>query len=120
MILDFPFDSGNYSPADDIHQVHELQLLPGEESTLVWLPHFLSGDRIADLSNLVVINYVLERDRLTELTPNLTADDRHHARTKLDSRRSALTARIREALRRAYGVNSSESAAAGPTSRCFH
>jgi hypothetical protein len=113
VILDFPFDAGNHSPADDILRVHELQVQPGEEDTLVWLPHFFSADRIADLSNLVVINHVLERDRLTELTPNLTADDRHHARTQLDSRRSALTVRIREALRRAFGVNSPEPADLG-------
>jgi hypothetical protein len=113
VILDFPFDAGNHSPADDILRVHELQVQPGDESTLVWLPHFFSADRIADLSNLVVINHVLERDRLTELTPNLTTDDRHHARTQLDSRRSALTVRIREALRRAYGVSSPEPADLG-------
>jgi len=113
VVLDFPFDAGNHSPADDILRVHELQVQLGDESTLVWLPHFFSADRIADLSNLVVINHVLERDRLTELTPNLTTDDRHHARTQLDSRRSALTVRIREALRRAFGVNSPEPADLG-------
>ena len=61
-----------------------------------------------------MINYVLERDRLTEVTPTWTADDRHHARTQLDSRRSALTARLREALRRAYGVSSHDGADLGP------
>ena len=43
----------------------------GDEDTLIWLPHFLSDDRKADLSTLIVINYVLERDRLTEVTPDL-------------------------------------------------
>ena len=113
VVLDFPFDEGNHSPADDILRVHDLQAQLGDEATLVWLPHFLSEDRKADLSNLVVINHVLERDRLAELTPNLTADDRHHARTQLDSRRSALTVRLREALRRAYGVNSPDQADLG-------
>jgi hypothetical protein len=113
LILDFPFDEGNHSPADDILRVHDLQAHLGDEATLIWLPHFLSEDRKADLSNLVVINHVLERDRLAELTPNLTADDRHHARTQLDSRRSALTVRLRESLRRAYGVNSPDQADLG-------
>ena len=55
-----------------------------------------------------MINYVLERDRLPGPTPNLTADDRYHARAQLESRRSALLVRLREALKRAYGVNSPE------------
>jgi hypothetical protein len=113
MIVDYPFDEGNHSPADDILRIHELQEQLGDQTTLAWLPHFLSEERLIDLSNLVVINYVLERDRLDELTPNLTADDRHHARTQLDSRRSALIARLREALRRVYGVISPDPADIG-------
>jgi hypothetical protein len=104
MVIDYPFDAGNFSPADDVNRVRRLQAQLGDEDTLIWLPHFLSDDRKADMSALIVINYVLERDRLTEVTPTLTVDDRHRARTQLDSRRSALTARLREALRRAYGV----------------
>ena len=53
---------------------------------------------------------MLERDRLAEVTPTWTADDRHHARTQLESRRGALTVRLREALRRAYGVLSPDDA----------
>ena len=45
---------------------------------------------------------------LEDLTPNLTAEDRHHARLQLDSRRAALTARLRDAIKRAYGVASAE------------
>ena len=69
---------------------------------------------IADLSNLIVINYLLERDRLAEVTPNLTTEDRYHARTQLDSRRSALASRLSEALRRAYGVSSPDDTDLGP------
>jgi len=104
MIIDYPWDEGDRFPADDVRRVHELRGQLGEEDTLTWLPHFLSENRKGDLSTLIVINYLLERDRLAEATPNLTAEDRHHARTQLESRRSALTATIRVALRRAYGV----------------
>ena len=114
MVIDYPFDEGNHSPADDVLRVHELQEQLGDGDTLIWLPHFLSEERLADLSSLVVINYVLERDRLTEVTPTWTADDRHHARTQLESRRGALTVRLREALRRAYGINSQDGADLGP------
>ena len=90
MVIDYPFDEGNRFPADDVIRVNELKDQLGDENTIVWLPHFLSDDRKADLSTLIVINFLLERDRLTEVTPDWTADDRHHARTQLDSRRSAL------------------------------
>ena len=114
MIIDYPFDEADRFPADDIRRVHELRGQLGEEDTIVWLPHFLSEDRKTDLSTLIVINYLLERDRLSEVTPNLTTDDRHHAKTQLESRRSALTATLREALRRAYGVISDTGDDLGP------
>ena len=110
MVIDYPFDEGNHSPAEDVRRVHDLKAQLGDEDTLVWLPHFLSGDRLADLSTIIVINHVLERDRLAEVTPTWTADDRHHARTQLESRRGALTVRLEEALRRAYGVLSPDDA----------
>src|SRR5262249_18442624 len=94
--------------------VNDIKGQLGDENTLIWLPHFLSDDRKADLSTLIVIAYLLERDRLAEVTPTWTADDRHHARTQLESRPSALTLRGLEALRRAYGVNSPDDADLGP------
>lgn len=115
MIIDYPFDSGNRFPADDVRRVRAIQA-DSDEDTILWLPHFLSEDRIGDLSTLIVINYLMERDRLAEATPTLAADDRHHARTQLESRQSALTARITEALRRAYGVASDNGVDLGPPS----
>ena len=89
------------------------------EAWLLWeaeraVGPLLSEDRKADLSTLIVINYLLERDRLTQVTPNLTTEDRHHAKTQLESRRSALAATLREALRRAYGVISATDDDLGP------
>jgi hypothetical protein len=112
MIIDYPFDEANRYPSDDVLRVNEIKGQLGDENTLIWLPHFLSDDRKADLSTLIVINYLLERDRLAEVTPTWTADDRHHARTQLESRRSALS--LLEAIRRAYGVNSPDDADLGP------
>jgi hypothetical protein len=114
VIMDYPFDDGDWFPADDVRRVHELKGQLGDQDTIVWLPHFLSEDRKADLSSLIVINYLLERDRLTQVTPDLTVEDRHHAKTQLESRRSALTATLREALRRAYGVISATDDDLGP------
>ncbi|MGH3221200.1 MAG: phage resistance protein, partial [Streptosporangiaceae bacterium] len=112
VVFDLPFDDGHY-PSDHRLRVHGLQAQLGGEHTLVWLAHFLSDDRKADLSNLIRINFVLERDRVAELRPNFTVEERHHARVQLESRRSALTTRLREALRRAYGVNQPDAADLG-------
>jgi hypothetical protein len=114
VIIDYPFDEGSYGPAEDRHRVHLLRERRKRPDTMVWLPSFLSGDRLADLGDLVRISYVLEaRSRLEELTPYLSPEDRHHARTVLDSRKAALTTKLREALRRAYGLASPDDADLG-------
>jgi hypothetical protein len=114
LIIDYPFDEGGRYPADDVLRMHELRGQLGEEDTITWLPHFLSEDRKADLSTLIVIDYLLERDRLSQVTPNLTTDDRHHAKNQLGTRRNALIATLREAVRRAYGVISATDEDLGP------
>ena len=70
MIIDYPFDDGDRFPAEDVMRVHEVTEQLGDEDTLVWLPHFLSDERKADLSTLIVINYLLERDRLSRGHPD--------------------------------------------------
>lgn len=69
MIIDYPFYDADRYPADDVRRVHEVRSQLGEEDTIIWLPHFLSEDRKGDLSTLFVINYLLERDRLSQVTP---------------------------------------------------
>jgi hypothetical protein len=112
VVMDLPFDDGHY-PSDHRNRVRELrgQL---DEYTVVWLAHFLSDDRKADLSSLIRIDYILQRDRLAEMRPNFTVEERHHARVQLESRRTALLTRLREALRRTYGVGQPEDADLGP------
>ncbi len=113
VLVDYPFDEHTHSPNEDASRVRRLQAELDQPPTLAWLPHFLSGARISDLGDLIVICYVLEAGRLDDLTPSLTADDRHHARAQLESRRAALTARTREAMKRAYGVASPDDADLG-------
>lgn len=110
MILDYPFDETGRFPSDDAVRVGQLKEQLGDEKTLVWLPHFLSEERMADLSSLIIINHLLERDRLAEATPGLTAEDQHHARSQLESRRNALSSRLTDAITRAYGVKSPDPA----------
>ena len=114
VVIDYPFDEASYWPSDDRHRVQVLRERLNRPHTVVWLPSFLSGDRLAELGDLVKIRYVLDgRGRLDELTPYLSPEDRHHARMVLESRKSALTTRLREALRRAYGLASPDDADLG-------
>jgi hypothetical protein len=111
VVLDLPFDEGHY-PSDHRRRITDLREHL-DTHTVVWLAHFLSDDRKADLSSLIRINYILERDRLAEMRPNFTVEERHHARVQLESRRTALLTRLREALRRTYGVGQPEDADLG-------
>jgi hypothetical protein len=107
IVMDYPADPGFYPP-DALNRVRGLRDQLSGQATLVWFAHHLSQECKTDLSDLVVVNYVLERDRLADLAPNLTANDRYYARAEFESRRDTLAVRLRGALRRAYGVDSAE------------
>jgi hypothetical protein len=107
VVMDYPVDPG-FHPSDALNRVRGLRDELSRPATLVWFAHHLSREGEADLSNLVMVNYALGQDRLADLTPNLTADDRYYARAQLETQRDTLQARLREALKRAYGVDSAE------------
>jgi hypothetical protein len=104
VVMDYPVDPGYY-PADALNRVRGLRDKLSGQATLVWFAHHLSQERQTDLSQLVVIDYVLAGDRLADVAPNLTADDRSYVRAQFESQRDTLRVRLREALRRAYGVD---------------
>jgi hypothetical protein len=115
VVVDYPFDNV-YGPADDRHRIEELRADPRRANldTLCWLPSFFSADRLSDLGELVKIKYVLEReDRLRESAPLLTDEDRDRARTQLESRSSALETRIKDVLKKAYGLAAHDDADIG-------
>ncbi|TDC74852.1 phage resistance protein [Actinomadura sp. 7K507] len=117
VVVDYPFDEGDKGPAEDRRRLRELQDKPDPPLTLAWLPSFLSRARLVELSDLIRINYLLERaDRLDELTATLTANDREHARNQLRNRQAALSEKLLTALRRAYGLASPEEADLGARS----
>jgi hypothetical protein len=104
VVMDYPVDPGFY-PADALNRVRGLRDELSGPATLVWFAHHLSQERQTDLSHLVVVDYVLAGDRLADVAPNLTADDRYYVRAQFESQRDILRVRLREALRRAYGVD---------------
>jgi hypothetical protein len=109
VLVDYPFDEGNHVPNDDLVKIEEAQRVHGNPAPLTagWLPSFLSYQRINELADLTVIDYVLERPaRLDEYGAHLTSDERQKARIQLKSRADALRARLLEALKGSYGIGS--------------
>ncbi|MGM0694049.1 MAG: DUF6079 family protein [Pseudomonadota bacterium] len=104
LIVDFPFDTGNHSPADDRARVQEYLDADRSSRTLCWLPYFLSQSAQRDLGILVRLDYVLKSDdRFSSFSKHLTPVDRAQARTLLENQRSQLQQRLKDCLLGAYG-----------------
>jgi hypothetical protein len=107
LIVDFPFDTGNHSPADDRARVQEYLDTSNTTRTLCWLPYFLSQSAQRDLGILVRLDYVLRSDdRFSSFSKHLTPVDRAQARTLLENQRSQLQQRLKDCLLGAYGGSS--------------
>lgn len=106
VIIDFPFDTGRYSPTDDQAKVREYEADGGQGRTLCWLPYFFSPAAQKNLGKLVVLQEILKSDdSYGRYTSHLTPQDRANARTLLDNQRNQLRQQIRDFLIGAYGVS---------------
>ncbi len=107
VVLDYPFDTGEHSAADDRSRVLRL---PEQDAArcLVWLPAFLTQTSADALGTLLRIEHVLGAGRLAEYTRNLSDADRERARETLDSLRSALQGSLETTLLQAYGLRTAE------------
>ncbi|RKT46659.1 phage resistance protein [Thiocapsa rosea] len=108
VIIDFPFDTGTYSPTDDQARVREFEGAGGQARTLCWLPYFLSHGARQNLGKLVVLEDILKsEDSFNRYSRHLSPQDRASARTLLDNQRSQLRQQIKDILMGAYGVAAS-------------
>jgi hypothetical protein len=102
VILDFPFDEPNRSPADDIARLDRFN---GEGTqTLVWLPSFLSEKAQKDLGRLVILDYILTGERFNDYAAHLSQVDRAQARSLARNQRDMLQQRLKQYLEVAYGI----------------
>lgn len=107
VIIDFPFDEEGHGPADDRAKIEQF-LGRGETArTFVWLPRFFNPQTKADLGTLVILDYLLTGERFIDHASHLSSTDRAAARALLESQKSQLEARIKQALLEAYGVTGS-------------
>ncbi len=102
VILDFPFDEPNRSPADDIARLDRYD--GPATQTLIWLPSFLPEKSLKDLGRLVVLDYILTADRFDDYAGHLSQVDRAQAKSLARNQREQLQQRIRQALEVAYGI----------------
>ncbi|MFD6324792.1 hypothetical protein ACFWOL_18410 [Streptomyces sp. NPDC058442] len=105
IILDCPFDEETgRSPDASYRRVTELAKSHPGAPVLVWLCDHFSDQRKAQLGRLMRINFLLERDRLSDYTRNFPPDDRLKARRQLEHARDNLTETLVDSLREVYGL----------------
>lgn len=105
VVVDFPFDLEQRSPADDHARVEGLLSAGAQSRTVCWIPVFLTEARMRDLGDLVCLNYVLaSADRFEQNSSHLSVQDRAQARIILQNRQSALRTRLGEVIQQAYGA----------------
>lgn len=104
-IVDYPFDQGNHTQADDIARIQVYEEQGGNSQTLCWLPYFFSQNAQRELGSLVVLEHVLKSpDRFASFTRHLPPQERGQAETLLKNQRMQLRQRMREYLMSAYGA----------------
>ncbi|WP_328846446.1 BREX-2 system ATPase PglY [Streptomyces sp. NBC_00258] len=107
VVIDLPYDEGEYGPRDDANRMQTLRELPGARPrTVGWIPTHLSAARFQDFQRLVVIYYALADERRfdTVYAQHLNADNRARAKQLLEGQRSALTKAVQAAFKQAYGL----------------
>lgn len=99
-VIDFPFDEGDYTPADDIAR---LRAIPDSQNTLAWLPSFFSRQVQNNVGRLLRLQE-LDR-RFDDYTRTMRADERPTARKLVENNMITVRQSLIEALKVAYGLN---------------
>jgi hypothetical protein len=103
VILDFPFDEPNRSPADDIARLDAYR--GGDTKTLIWLPSFFSNKALADLGRQVVLSHILSGDRFDSYAGHLSLVDRVQAKALAKNQLDSLRGKLRSQLEVAFGIS---------------
>lgn len=104
LVIDFPFDTGNHTPQEDLNRLIRVRESGIESTTLAWIPHFLTTARMADVGKLYLLEYLLTGERFEQAARGLNPGDREPARQALDNNRRSLRTRVLDALHQAYGA----------------
>ena len=105
LVIDFPWDVGEFGPKDDRARVDTYRRDRPAEWTGVWLPNFLSSASQTLLGKLVRLEYILTGETFERLAAHLSPSDRPLARAQLANERAATAERVRAIVRQAYGID---------------
>lgn len=106
LVIDYPFDTADHGPHDDIARVERLREAGVTSRTVAWIPLFLSASRQDDLGTLVLLDYLLAGagDTFDRHATHLPSEQRQLARVALANRRSSLRDSLNAVIKQAYGV----------------
>lgn len=104
LVIDFPFDEGNYKPIDDLARLQRYRDEKPPTTTIAWVPSFLSAAALADLGRYVILEHVLTGERFAGYASHLNAVEQGQARLLLDNQRNQLRQRLIGILESAYGI----------------
>ena len=106
LVVDHPFDDAGHSTAEDLARLDRMIAGGFTAQTIVWLPRFLSEDRMRDVRRLVVLDWLLggTGERWSTHADHLSELDRAQARAILETQRSALRESLRRAVQECYGA----------------
>ena len=108
VVIDHPFDDAGHSSAEDLQRLDDMIARGFGARTIVWLPKFLSDDKIKELRRLTILNWLLEGtgERWRTNADHLNEADRALARSILESQRNTLRRSLEDAVQQAYGAAS--------------
>ena len=115
VVIDFPFDEEGHTPLEDLERVQQLQVAGNAWRTVCWIPSFFTAEMRSQLGDLVRLDHLLPvpgqtSERFLEATRHLSPDARESARPRMEQQQSAARARLRTAIRQAYGVGTADPA----------
>jgi hypothetical protein len=106
VVIDHPFDEASHSPTEDLARVDRMTEGGLKSRTIVWLPRFLSEERMRDVRRLVILDWLLggTGERWTNNADHLSEVDRAQARAILESQQTGLREGLRRAMQECYGA----------------
>ncbi|MDN4612313.1 DUF6079 family protein [Arthrobacter burdickii] len=109
-VIDHPFDEAGHSLLEDIQRIDSLRSRNFTSRTVLWVPRFLSAERLKDLRRLVILDWLLSGsgDRWTSHADHLGEVDRAQARNILEAQHSSLRDSLLRLVQQAYGASSAE------------
>ncbi|MFW3386018.1 UNVERIFIED_CONTAM: hypothetical protein RF648_08440 [Kocuria sp. CPCC 205274] len=105
-VIDHPFDEEGHSFREDVERIDSLMARNVASQTVLWLPRFLSVEKMKELRRLVVLDWLLtgSGDRWNQYSQHLSETDRSVAREILNGQHRTLLDTLRKAVAQAYGV----------------